>query len=493
MKKIVYFIISLLLCVGAVGATVAIAKQFTDKTENESSVEESSDNPSSEITLKDGETLLTDPAAFCVNKWYRFYIDRDNPESEACIVLNLVRDDGGFDGGFTEVGSSVEVDMPKVTIGISSAFTDKGYIYWNETTRLTVDAECSGGENYFDIYLEENVYTGMGDNDTIPSIWFELTQETECLEIVSKGGGYVVVLDDEQQGSNETTSNELVVPANESSLIADGLEMVAGASVAMGDTEYNPAIRFSCIVDADLKEEVENDENKSFAFLVAPLDYFDGINSNNYTYVDWVSAFAEAGKTVIYSVVDEDNYYTYGSDYMLRFRLQNVLYTNMNRKFVCMLVLATKDGDTTTYKYNAYPDGLDYRSNARSVAYVAAAALNANTLGLESFTDDQKAILQGYINQSVDLANGLEEATDDGSTFKISTNVTSKKLSVGETFQVVASYSPSNVALPFWYRSNDTSIVTVDDNGLITAVGTGTAVIGVYLAGEVVAITVTVA
>ena len=48
----------------------------------------------------------------------------------------------------------------------------------------------------YKIYLDENVFTGMGDNKTTPSIWFELTQDTQCLEIGCKGGGYVVVLDE---------------------------------------------------------------------------------------------------------------------------------------------------------------------------------------------------------------------------------------------------------------------------------------------------------
>ena len=61
---------------------------------------------------------------------------------------------------------------------------------------MQVDAECADGEDYFEIYLEENVFTGAGDNKTIPSIWFELTQDTQCLEIGCKGGGYVVMLDD---------------------------------------------------------------------------------------------------------------------------------------------------------------------------------------------------------------------------------------------------------------------------------------------------------
>ena len=54
-----------------------------------------------------------------------------------------------------------------------------------------------GGDDYFDIYLDESIFTGLGDNKTIPDIWFELTQETECLEIGAIEGGYVVVLDKE--------------------------------------------------------------------------------------------------------------------------------------------------------------------------------------------------------------------------------------------------------------------------------------------------------
>lgn len=147
--------------------------------------------------LKEGETLLTSVEDFQLGKWYRFYIDLTNPNSEAYIALNLVTEDGGFNGGFREPGETVELDLPKVKIGISTSHLASGYIYWSDGVRLCVDAEVDGGEDYFDIYLDENVFTGAGDNKTIPDIWFELTQETECLEIGAIGGGYVVILDKE--------------------------------------------------------------------------------------------------------------------------------------------------------------------------------------------------------------------------------------------------------------------------------------------------------
>ena len=119
--------------------------------------------------------------------------------------------------------------------------------------------------------------------------------------------------------------------------------------------------------------------------------------------------------------------------------------------------------------------------------------MNAHALGMETFTDDNLARLKGYINQAVDLANGLEEPTDDGSKVILSVSPTGPKtVSVGQTFKVEATYSPESINLPIWYRSTDTSILTVDDQGNVKALKAGTAVIGVYVAGETFGITVTV-
>ncbi len=291
---------------------------------------------------------------------------------------------------------------------------------------------------------------------------------------------------------NTEEDTSLKNPANATSYIADGLEMVSGAAIYLGEAEYEPAIRFTCHVSGAVKTEVDGNSNKELAFLLAPVEYFDEVNPNNYTYMDWVTAFENAGKTVIYSPVDESNFNANGSDYVVRFRLQNVLYKNINRKFVCMLVLKTTSGSSATYKYSAFPAGVDYRSNARSVAYVAAASLNANALGMENFSDGEITRLKGYINQSVDCANGKAEATNDGSMYAFTTNITApQKLFVGETLTVITTISP-DVSVPVWYRSSDEAIIEVDDNGKVTAKAKGTAVVGVYVAGESYGITVTV-
>lgn len=296
----------------------------------------------------------------------------------------------------------------------------------------------------------------------------------------------------EPDKGNTEEDNSLKNPTNAEVYIADGLEMVSGASIYLGEEEYEPAMRFTCKVSGAMKTAVDNDSNKELAFLVAPVEFFDAVNPNKYTYIDWVTAFNESGKAVIYSPLEESSFNANGDDYIVRFRLQNILYKNMNRRFVCMLVLKTTNGNATTYKYSEYVTGVNYRNNARSVAYVAAAALNAHALGMETFTEDKLARLKGYINQSVDLANGKTEATDDGSMYAFATNVTApQSLAVGEVFAVTTTISPK-VEIPVWYRSSDESIIQVESDGRVRAIGKGTAVVGVYVAGESCGITVTV-
>ena len=138
---------------------------------------------------------ITSADEVTVGKWYRFYIDPSNPNSEAYVTFDLKRD-GGFDGWYKEVGAEQSVDLPQVTIGISASVTG-GFIYWGEdgSERLQVDATIVAGENYLDIYFEEGSFHGASDGVT-PTIYFELYRTTKALAVFSANGGYVAVLDE---------------------------------------------------------------------------------------------------------------------------------------------------------------------------------------------------------------------------------------------------------------------------------------------------------
>ena len=200
MKNFVVSLIALVFLIGLLGGVYISTKQADTSTSTsiENSIDgeaEDMQNSSKDEGFVNGEKRLTDPADFELNRWYRFYIDKTNPASEAFIVISLVTGDGGFNGGYTEPGEDLELDLPLVKIGISTDYWDSGYIYWSDSLRLSVDAEVDGGEDYLDIYLDENVFTGLGDNETTPSIWFELNRRTPCIGIGAIGGGYVVMLE----------------------------------------------------------------------------------------------------------------------------------------------------------------------------------------------------------------------------------------------------------------------------------------------------------
>ena len=143
--------------------------------------------------LKDDEILISEASHFRVGETYRFYLDKNQPNSEVYIILNLVVGNGGFNGWFIEPGDTVQVDLPNIKIGVSNAREGEGYIYWGDQ-RICVDAEVSSDGDYLEIVLDESIFSATGDNDKLPEIWFELTRDTECIHIGTYGGAYLVAV-----------------------------------------------------------------------------------------------------------------------------------------------------------------------------------------------------------------------------------------------------------------------------------------------------------
>ena len=109
-------------------------------------------------------------------------------------------------------------------------------------------------------------------------------------------------------GGNGDSSGDVVIPpeltppTDEASYIAEGMTMMAGASVYMGDdTSKDPAIRVTCLIDNALKSEVEADSNKSLGILAAPLDYFlcEKVVGQTYIYAFFVSLMTMVHTTII--------------------------------------------------------------------------------------------------------------------------------------------------------------------------------------------------
>lgn len=297
-----------------------------------------------------------------------------------------------------------------------------------------------------------------------------------------------------QDGSeSKTPLDGLKVPTNASTLEADGLKMNKDGELYLGDHATRPSLRFTCNLSGTLKAEVDANPNKKIAMLCYPKKIFDLVNVQEHTVMDWVKAFEEAEYTDYIVSEFTENIHAVGSDYYFRFKLMGLPDTSTNLEVVALgMIITTHEDGTKSYQYASFADGETYRSSARSVAYVCAEALNNHTLGTGTMDEAVHARISGYINESVDLANGLKQPTADGSTyeFELAPKGT-QTLKVGSSIYLETTITPA-FRLPVAYRSTDETVVSVSTDGKVTALKPGTAVIAAYVAGKVKSVTITV-
>ncbi len=295
-------------------------------------------------------------------------------------------------------------------------------------------------------------------------------------------------------GANtQTPLDGLKVPANVSTLEADGLKMNKEAELYLGDHATRPSLRFTCNLSGALKAEVDASSNKSIAMLCFPKKSFDLVNPQEYTVIDWIAAF-EAAEITDYIVSEfTENIHAIGDDYYFRFKLMGIPATSTNLEVVALgMIITTHEDGTKSYQYASFADGETYRSSARSIAYVSAQALNNHTLGTGTMDADIHTRVKGYINESVDLASGLTTITDDGSMYEFTLAPKgTQTLKVGESIRLETTITPT-FRLPVAYRSTDETVAAVSADGKVTALKPGTAVIAAYVAGQVKSVTVTV-
>ena len=347
------------------------------------------------------------------------------------------------------------------------------------------ESEPRGPEDIFDDYEKPNTgnNSGSGGNNGGSGGNNE-----------SSGGNESSGDNESSSGNNESSGNggntdtpeeptlkELTVPSNASSLIQSGMTMQKGAALYLGDDTDRPEMRFTCEISSSLYSQ--NSANFKIGVLVAPQSYFDEVNSNSYTVIDWITAFNTEGKQYLttYDVYESSRSST---GYLTQFVMTDIDYENINRKFAAIGFVKITNGGTVTYRYSSFPAGLTYRTNARSVAYVAGAALNAHALGLEEFDENDLAKLNNYMMESRDYARGLSVPTYNGDMPKVFlawANVY-KLLNIGDTEQLEC-YVEDDVELLIQYATSDESILKIDSQGMMTRTGSGEVTIYVYVYG----------
>ena len=222
-------------------------------------------------------------------------------------------------------------------------------------------------------------------------------------------------------------------------------QMVDGAGVRMGATADESAIRFIANVP-DLTD-------KDYRMLIVPTKV---LTANNIEADDNVVATLKANYTTNYDAYFLDMEVTpfehedYGNCVMAA--MMNV---NANRYAEEYTGIAYyMDGET--YVYASFSDGNDIYENARSVSYVASAALNSGKYA------EHTTVLEGFVKGSL-----------DGETYAL--DQSDEVAKIGDIITLTDNVAETT-NLDVNYVSNNTDVVTVE-NGKVTVVGKGSATV----------------
>ena len=305
---------------------------------------------------------------------------------------------------------------------------------------------------------------------------------------------------DENGGNTDNEEIKLTVPPNVDTVQNSKMQLKSIPELRFnkeGEDNVEPAMRFTCYVDKALGDELKTSENKKFGFIIAPVEYFDRVNTENVTCIDWMTAFNDTGLTVItteYDAVETLVEYD-ANNYVLKYSIGNIKDKNVSIRFVGIAFMVDKSGEAPVYTYCEMPDGETYRTIARSVIQLSGEALNANAIGERSYTVEEIGKMKNYINIAVDMANGLSEPTEDGSMPTVTfTNGNELSIAVGKKQQIKFTLTPEHerLVLPARYVSMNEDVAVVNSNGVVTGLSAGSATVKVYIAGELYTVKITV-
>ena len=257
-------------------------------------------------------------------------------------------------------------------------------------------------------------------------------------------------------------------------------EMQYGASVRTMD----PAgIRFSAFVGKDVYEEVSSDPNKSFGMFIVPDSYMEDYESyidENPSYEGKYYEYFSAQKKMINFTYEPDQLVEKNGGYVMRGAITNVLYENLTREFIGVAYIKTSTDSGAVYQYADF----NREDNARSISYVASAAINAgeSSEALDGYLAKSAYKLLGvtYNKETEKYVYGVNEYDELEDIEVISGedaySMPSKTLimSVGKA----ASITTKNLSwLSVEYKSDREDIVSVNEKGVVSALKEGRATI----------------
>lgn len=294
--------------------------------------------------------------------------------------------------------------------------------------------------------------------------------------LLAAAGAIFVIFDFDNNEKEQTVDTT-------GTLIQEGLVMDDRAEFRLED---QIGLKFKAIISPELYNEVYGGENKSLGIAFAPLRFFEQVDTGeSFENIDWIKLLQEndlAPTCIQYYPIAITKPDGTLSHYIHEASVTNFPYQGVNMKIMAIGYVKTNEGGNISYKYASLPEGVSYQEYASSYASAAADKLNELAVYGSYLAQSDIDVLRSIINQSVDLANGLQSPTDDGSRYSVTLSEETKTLSVGENFTIEVNIEES-VPTSIWWQSTDSSVAVVN-NGVIKAVGEGSATINVFVAGE---------
>ncbi len=266
--------------------------------------------------------------------------------------------------------------------------------------------------------------------------------------------------------------------------------MQSGAGIRLNDWT---GIRFRAWISEELAGEISGDKEKRFGFVIAPALYFQEAverSGNADGSCDYVKALAalegEGAKPALRMdcVPVQEN-----GKWMVQGSVVSILYQNLNLDFTAVAYVETQAADgTASYRYAAFPEGSDCLSNARSVSYVASAALQD---GSAEYSEEEREILCDLVFRGVDSAALMTEEYSDSRPVReiaLKTPEPSGIFDIGESASLTAAVTVAypeheeyagarSISFPVYWNSSDPSLFSVDRWGRVEAKAEGTAII----------------
>lgn len=287
--------------------------------------------------------------------------------------------------------------------------------------------------------------------------------------------------------------------------------MMEGTSVRLDAS--NPGLRFTAklgigLYDAPVEatETVKPETTFSYGVFIFPLNVMEKYNLYNVydAETDYLSLIREEAKDYFdymekkgsSAILDLDAYPVAVDDdkdgntdyYRINGSITNILYNNLNRDFFGLAYkkTGTFDAQTETYNYEytyASYQGGDGSSatNVYNIAYVASCVYN---MDWEGKTQADKDLLQGFVNKALQKAGGIAEK-DAMANPEWDIELSQTSMTLNEYDKATLSFTAkfggvnSTLSLGATYTSSNSSAVTVDNKGNLTAVGSGSSTITV--------------